>query len=130
MKTILVDTVHCFIVEKDKGFGVFQDMYSLLKTYPNRKILLTSANEEQRQKFGIYNMPFEVFTLNHYPEKKDPKYYQTMLENFNLGKEDVIYFEHNLDALKSAQSVGINTYYYDNDQKDLMSLKEFLDDNL
>jgi hypothetical protein len=35
-----------------------------------------------------------------------------------------------VDAVKSAQSVGINTYFYDNDTKDLESLKKFLDDNL
>lgn len=47
-----------------------------------------------------------------------------------LSKEDVIYFEHSPDAVKSAQSVGINTYYYDNDKKDLGKLEKFLDENL
>jgi len=53
-----------------------------------------------------------------------------MLEFFNLSVEDVVYFEHNEDAVKSAQSAGIKTYHYDKDKKDLKSLKKFLDDNI
>jgi FMN phosphatase YigB (HAD superfamily) len=75
-------------------------------------------------------MPYEVFTLKHNPEKTNPEYYNIMLKNFNLNEKEVIYFEHNLEAVKSAQSVGIETYYYDNDKKDLTSLKKFLDENL
>jgi len=41
-----------------------------------------------------------------------------------------VYFEHNEDAVKSAQSVGIKTYHYNKDKKDLRGLKKFLDDNL
>jgi len=130
MKTILVDAVDCFIIEKNEKFEIFQDMYNLLEKYPNEKIILTGANNEQREKFGLNNMPYEVFTLKHNPEKTDPEYYKIMLKNFNLNKEEMVYFEHNPNAVKSAQSGGINTYYYDNDKKDLESLKKFLDSNL
>jgi FMN phosphatase YigB (HAD superfamily) len=75
-------------------------------------------------------MPWEVFTLKHNPEKTNPEYYKIMLQKFNLKSEDFVYFEHNLDAVKSAKSVGINTFYYDNDKKDLTALKQFLDENL
>ena len=47
-----------------------------------------------------------------------------------LKPEDVIYFEHNTEAVKSAQSLGIISYHYDSDKKDLESLKTFLDNNL
>ena len=47
-----------------------------------------------------------------------------------MDKKEVIYFEHNPDAVKSAQSIGIETYYYDNDKKDLIGLKKFLAENL
>ena len=53
-----------------------------------------------------------------------------MLEPFGLTKDDVVYFEHNPEAVKSAQSVGITTHYYDPDKKDLGALKIFLDKNL
>ena len=130
MKTILVDAVDCFIIEENEKFILFQEMFDLLETYPNKKIILTGANDEQQKKFGLDKMPYEFFTLKHNPEKTNPEYYKTMLEKFNLSKDEVIYFEHNPDAAKSAQSVGINSYFYDNDVRDLTSLKKFLDENL
>ena len=43
---------------------------------------------------------------------------------------NVVYFENKEDAVKSAQSVGITTYHYDKDKRDLKGLKKFLDANL
>lgn len=130
MKTILVDAVYTFVVENEGTFKIFKEMYDLLETFPNPKIILTGANDEQFKKFGLDKMPYEVFTLKHNPEKTDPKYYEIMLERFGLSKENVVYFEHNEDAVKSAESVGMKTHHYNNDRKDLESLKKFLDDNL
>ncbi|MCX6754067.1 MAG: HAD hydrolase-like protein [Candidatus Nomurabacteria bacterium] len=131
MKTILIDAVYCFIIEKEEGkFEIFQDMFDLLETYSNNKIILTSASDDKRELFGLDKMPYEVFTLKHNPEKTDPEYYKTLLNKFSLNKDEVIYFEHNIEAVKSAQSIGINSYYYDNDKKDLEGLKNFLDKNL
>jgi len=130
MKTILVDAVDCFVIEKEGTFQIFKEMKDLLETFPNRKIILTGANDEQFKNFGLDKMPYEVFTLKHNPEKTDPKYFEIMLQKFNLDAKDVIYFEHNPDAVKSAQSVGITTFYYDNDKKDLAALKKFIDENL
>ena len=127
MKTILVDAVHCFV--SNTGV-VFEEMYDLLESYPNKKILLTGANDEEFKKFGLDKIPYEVFTLKHNPEKTDPKYYKMMLEHFGLSKDDVIYFEHGPEAAQSAQSVGITTYLYDSEKKDLGELKNFLDENL
>lgn len=127
MKTILVDAVDAFVIEDE---GIFKEMHDLLETFPNRKIILTGANDEQFQKFGLDEMPYEVFTLKHNPEKTDPTYYETILKHFGLSKDDVIYFEHNENAVKSAQSVGIKTYRYDPDKKDLEALKGFLTENL
>ena len=130
MKTILVDAVDCFIVENEGVFAIYKDMFNLLEKYPNKKIVLTGANTEQQKKFGLNHLPYEFFTLEHNPEKIDPAYFETMLKKFNLSKDEVVYFEHDINAVKSAQSVGINTYFYDNDKKDLESLEKFLDSNL
>ena len=127
MKTILVDAVDAFVVE---GEGIFKPMYELLEKYLNQKIILTGANEEQMTKFGLHDLPYEVFTLKHNPEKTDPKYYETMLKHFNLSKDDVVYFEHNLKAVESARSIGIVSYHYDNEEKDIVALKQFLDKNI
>lgn len=130
MKTILVNAVHCFVVKKDEKFQVFDDMYKMLENYQNRKVILSGANDEEIIKFGLSNIPYELFTLKHNPEKTDPKYFEILLEKFGLNKEDVIYFEHNIDAVKTAESVGIKSYFYDNEKKDLESLKIFLDENI
>lgn len=130
MKTILVDAVYAFVVETENGFAIFEPMRALLDTLPHRKIILTGADDEQFKVFGLGNMPYEVFTLKHQPEKTDPAYYEKMLEHFQLDKADVVYFEHNAEAVKSAQSVGITTYHYDNEKKDLGALQDFLKTNL
>jgi len=127
MKTILVDAVNTFVIKDE---GISKDMYKMLEKYPNRKIVLTNADDKQMEKFGLNNMPYEIFTLKHSPDKVDPRYYEAMFERFGLSADDVVYFEHNEDAVKSAQSVGITTYYYEKDKKDLVGLKEFLDKNL
>lgn len=65
MKTILVDAVDAFVIE---GEGVYKPMHDL---------------------------PYELFTLKHNPDKTDPKYFALMLKHFDLKPEDVVYFEHN-----------------------------------
>ncbi len=127
MKTILVDAVFCFVSEDGK---IFESLYDLLETFPYRKIILTGANDEQFKQFGLDKMPYEVFTLKHNPEKTDPSYFEQLLAHYNLDKDNVIYFEHNADAVKSAESVGIKSYYYDEKKKDLVSLENFLTENL
>ncbi len=127
MKTILVDAVDCFVSDIGR---IFEEMHSLLETYPTKKILLTGANDEQYKQFGLDKMPYEVFTLKHNPEKTDPKYYEMMLSHFRLNEGDVVYFEHNPDAVKSASSIGIKTYHYDESVKDLNALKSFLDGSI
>jgi HAD superfamily hydrolase (TIGR01509 family) len=126
MKIILVDAINTFVVESK----INQEMYELLETYPNKKIILTNADDEQMKEFGLVNLPYELFTLKHTPDKVDQKYFNTMLKQLNLKPEDLIYFEHNEEAVKSAKSVGIQTYYYNKEKKDLNSLKQFLDTNL
>ncbi|MBI2326100.1 hypothetical protein HYU91_01805 [Candidatus Collierbacteria bacterium] len=127
MKTILVDAVGTFVIE---GVGISQPIFDLLEEYPNRKVILTNANDEQIIKFGLVNLPYELFTLKHNPDKTDPMYFTQMLKHFNLPSSDVIYFEHNPVAVKSAQSMGITSYHYDSEKRDLIPLKQFLDKNL
>jgi len=130
MKTILVDAVDAFVIEDKGSFKIFEEMHDLLEEFPNRKIILTGADDEQFKEFGLDKMPYEVFTLKHNPEKTEPKYYITMLEHYGLSKDEVIYFEHNAQAVRSAESIGIKSYFYDPDKKDLESLKKFLINNI
>lgn len=127
MKTILVDAIGAFVL---KGEGVYQPMLEMLETFPNKKIILTGANDEQVKEFSLVNLPYELFTLKHDPEKTDPEYFRKMLEHFALKPDEVIYFEHSPEAVKSAESANIKTYYYDPDKKDVNALKQFLTDNV
>ena len=123
MKTILVDAVDTFIIEGK----VFKEMYDLLEKYPNPKIILTNADDEQIKKFGLVNLPYKLFTLKHNPDKTNPKYFEMMLSKLSLSKDSVVYFEHNPEAVKSAISVGIKSYLYNSEKKDLNKLKDFID---
>jgi HAD superfamily hydrolase (TIGR01509 family) len=130
MKAILVDAVRCFVVEKAGKFEIFQEMKDLLDTFPTRKIILTGASDEQFKKYNLDNMPWEVFTLKHNPEKTDPEYFKILLEKFGLQPEEVLYFEHNPEAVKSAESMGIKTLYYNHMERDLSALQKFLEEHL
>lgn len=127
MKTILVDAVFTFVSEEGE---IFKEMQDLLDGYHNKKIIVTNASKDKYEQYGLYKVPYEVFTLSNSPEKTEPAYFEKLLAYYNLTKEDVIYFEHNPDAVKSAESLGIVSYHYDENTKDLAALKSFLDTNL
>jgi len=126
MKTILIDAWNTFVT-KD---GIFEEMKQMLNKFDNKKIILTNANDKEKKKYGMVDIPYEIFSLAHSPNKTDPTYYKKMLAHFSLSSENVIYFEHNQDAVKSAQSVGIQTFHYHKDKKDLVNLKKFLTKNV
>ncbi len=127
MKTILVDAINGLVLEDGT---ILETMHELLESYPNNKIVLTGANDEQAKHFGLDKLPYEVFSLKHDPEKTDPSYFEKMLANYNLRVDEVVYFEHDKEACESAKSIGISTYYYDHTSEDMAALKTFLDDVL
>lgn len=127
MKTILVDAVNTLIIPHQ---WIDNQLLSLLDSYQNPKIILTNANHEQMRAYGLDNMPYDVFSLHHNPDKINPTYYTTMLAFYNLAPDNVVYFEHNIDAVQSAIGVGINTFHYNTNTKDLHNLKHFLDTHI
>ena len=125
MKTILVDAWNTFITNK----GINQEIQRFLDTYKNPKIIVTNANPEELITLGIINMPYPVFSLAHHPNKTDSEYFKKLLSEYSLLVEEVIYFEHNKDAVKAAKSLGINTLYLKQGSR-LDKLKQFLYYNL
>ena len=125
MKTILVDAWNTFVT----GDGINLPMQKLLDTYSNSKIILTNANEEECIKFGIVNMPYPVFSLAHNPNKTNPAYFEKFLSEHKLTSNNVLYFEHNEDAVNSARSLGIKTLWLKPGDS-LENLSNFLDQNL
>jgi hypothetical protein len=53
-----------------------------------------------------------------------------LLEQYSLEPGYVVYFEHNAEAAKAAESVGIKTYFYDHAKEDMNALKLFFDQSL
>lgn len=127
MKTILVDAINTFVI---KWEWIYQPLYELLETYVNTKIILTNADDKEIEKFHLNEMPYDVFTLKHNPEKTDSTYFIKMLLFFNLEPQNVIYFEHSREAIESAKSAWIQTFYYDKDLQNIQALKKFLDQNI
>ncbi|MGB4762215.1 MAG: hypothetical protein WBP12_02550 [Candidatus Saccharimonas sp.] len=127
MKTILVDAINGLVL---KDGSILEPMYELLEGYPNSKLVLTGANDEQFKQFKLDQVPYEVFTLKHNPEKTDPLYFKILLEKYGLMPSEVVYFEHNAEAADIARSAGITTYFYDHTKEDMVGLKQFLDESL
>ncbi len=127
MKAIFVDAINGLILEDGTVFAAMQE---LLDTYPNPKIVLTGADDEQFKRFHLDQSPYPVFTLKHNPEKTDRKYWEILLNKYDLKACQTLYFEHNAAAADTAQAVGIPTYYYNHKQADLAALKAFIDANI
>ena len=53
MKTILIDAVNTFVIEDE---GINQKMYDLLETFPNPKLIVTNADDDQMVEFGFTNL--------------------------------------------------------------------------
>ncbi len=127
MKVLLVDAINTLVIP---GKGIYEPLFDLLKTYPNRKIVLTGANDKEFIEHGLDKIPYEVFTLKHNPEKSNSDYYKILLKHFDLTINEVLYIEHNLEALRSAESLKIKVFHYDKDLKDINSLNQFLEINI
>ena len=126
MKTILVDAWNTLITEN----GVDPDMKELLDQFPNPKIIVTNASAEEQRAFGMVNLPYPLYTMNHHPDKTDPYYFECLLKAYDLMAGDTLYFEHNADAVASSASTGIKAYWFDKDLRDLKKLSEFLKESL
>ena len=129
MKTLLIDAVNTFII---KGEWIDQNIYQIIQQYPDiQNIIVTNADYQQDNLFGLCDMPYPVFTGKKNPHKSDPSYYQLLYKTHNLNPQDIIYIEHNIDAIKSAQQNGINkTYHFDPLQKNYDKLDQFLKNHL
>lgn len=125
MKTILVDAWNTFV----KNNTIDSDIYKILESYENQKIILTNANDKELINLGIVNMPYKVFSLSHNPNKDDKLYFIKLFEKYNLIISDLVYIEHNIEAVKSAISLGIKTHHY-KPQESTDELSQFLLKNL
>lgn len=125
MKTILVDAWNTFLGSD----GVNKELFEMLETFPNTKIIVTNANPEERKELGMVGMPYRLYSLNHEPEKTDSEYFDRLMIDLDLEPEQLIYFEHNLQSVESARAVGIKSFHFDHINPDYKSLENFLIEN-
>lgn len=125
MKTILLDAWNTFVTEN----GINNPLNLILENYKTPKIIVTNANQEECLNYGIINMPYEVFSLAHKPNKTDSNYFIQLFQKFDLNAENVIYIEHNREAIEAAKSLNIKTFHF-NKSENLNKLIKFLDSNL
>tara|TARA_X000001036_G_C20416662_1_gene699354 strand:- start:278 stop:655 length:378 start_codon:yes stop_codon:yes gene_type:complete len=119
MKIILVDAWNTFVKEKK----IDNELYKILEAFSNKKIILTNASQNERKEYGIMQMPYNVFSLSHNPEKTDPKYFEILCSKYNFNPDDLLYIEHNKKAYKTATLFGIISFLYEGDNK---SVEDFL----
>ena len=101
MKIILIDAWNTLV--KNKKLDI--DLYNLLEKFENRKIILTNANINELIDYGIVEMPYDVFSLSHDPNKDDVLYFKLFIKKHNFSINNLIYIEHNQEAVKSAESL-------------------------
>lgn len=115
MKTILVDAWQTLITAK----GINRELYEMLESFPNPKIVVTNATPEEQEQFGINLQPYPIFTCSHHPDKSETAYFKNLLRQYNFSTSDILYFEHSELAVVSAKSLNINTYWYDTEKNDV-----------
>ena len=120
MKKILaIDAVGCLVNLKGK---VNYKIKNLVHKFNNKKIVLTNANDSEKKIF-LKNISYETFSLKHKPNKSNPKYFKKFLLKYKLEPQQLIYIEHDIKAVKSAQSVGIIAHHFDGN---IQNLENFL----
>ncbi len=122
-KVILIDATHFLI---DEEGNVSRELKKYLDSLSNKKIILTNSSFEKHDILFKNLQDYEIFTLENNPNKKDPKYYESVLKKFNLKFNEVICFEHKEDSVKSAESIGIKTIL---SKGELKQVKSFIDEN-
>jgi FMN phosphatase YigB (HAD superfamily) len=104
-------------------------MLEMLEKFPNDKIILTNADEEKQVELWLVDLPYPMFTQSFDPMKTDPQFYKNFLEEYNFLATEPVYFEHHEWAVESARSIWIETYHFDKDERNLQTLKWFLEAN-
>jgi len=127
MKTIIIDAVHCLYDQKG---SINQALFNLLEQFPNQKIIATNADDQQMSLFGLDNAPYPVFTLKHNPNKPNPLYFQTFMEQYLLSPKELLYIEHDLEAVHSAEKNKIMSFLYTDSNQHLVDIEQFLTSNL
>jgi HAD superfamily hydrolase (TIGR01509 family) len=120
--TLLVDGMFCLY---DKDFRINEELLGLLKNIDNKKILVVNGYKDEAEEL-LKNHGFEVFSFEGKIKKDNEQFFKKLLEKYSLNKEDVIYFDHAEENIKSARNVGILSELYKNNNQ----IKKFIEPNI
>ncbi len=121
IKAILVDAISCLI---GKESGLDKELAELLKN-TNKKIVVVTNADINYIKNKLENYNFDVFSLNKNPDKSNPGYFKKLLDKYQFKAGEVIYFDHMNENIKSAESFGIKSILYKNNNQ----IRKFIEDN-
>ena len=121
-KAILVDAMNT-LIDKEKGLN--EELAKALQETSKKIIIVTNTDKKEIEKY-LENYNFEIFTLNKNPDKSNPKYFKELLNQYHLSPEEVVYFDHKEENIKSAKENRINSIIFKNNKQ----IKEFIDNNL
>ena len=122
-RVILVDGINCLLDEKDLSLN--KPLHDLLISYEARVIVVTNVKREKVEKI-VKDLGFELFTLEHKIEKDKPGYYQELLKEFNLKKDEVLFFDHNLASALGGKAAGIISEHCES----IEAIRKFIDKNI
>ncbi len=126
IKAILVDAINC-LFNKDRELN--EELLNILKSYNTKLIIVTNADLKDPKNNPIIELKkqnIDIFSLKGNPEKTSPEYFKEFLKKHKLQPEDIIYFDHKEENIKSAKSIGIISELYKNNKE----AKEFVENNL
>lgn len=114
IKAILIDGMYTLY---DKNFILNEELANFISNLKIKKILVVNGNKQKGQEL-TKNFIDEAFSLeNQNIKKENPKYFNEVLNAYNLKPKDVIYFDHKEENIKSAKQISINSFLYKNNQQ-------------
>ena len=119
-RTIFLDGMHCIY---DKDFNINQELLNIVNSFEENKILVVNGFREKGHK--VLGEKFKAFSLEEEGIKKsNPEYFKRLMSKFNLKPKNCVYFDHSEENVKSAESLGIKSFHYKNNNQ---QIKQFLE---
>ncbi len=128
-RLILVDGMDCLY---DDDFILNKELLDWINSLNTHTILTVNGFREKGLSLvKNYDLTrdtnWKAFSLEEKEIKKDDaEFFRTLLNQFHLVPEEVIYFDHSKKNVETAQKLGILSKHY----TDLKSIKKFIEDNL
>lgn len=123
-RILLIDGMHCLY---DDGFNINRKLFDVLQSINAKKILVVNNFKEKAEEL-LKGYNYEIFSFNGKILKNNEAFFGKLMEKYHLGKDEIIYFDHDGSNLEAAEKMGIkNALLYDGKIK---KIEEFIKNNL